>query len=105
MELLIILLLIGAGIYQLFRMNIRNGAETVRAYMFLHMLQNGASTEQARAVTGGVDVSEVNQDIIRDAMAFVRETQDGKQIPLIRTAYAKGMASRLPGWYRSIMQL
>ncbi len=104
MEALIILLLVGAGIYQFFKINIRNGAETVRAYMFLQMLHNGASTDQARAVSN-VDVSEVNQEVIRDAMDFVRLTQDGKQLPLIRTAYAKGMLSRLPGWYRSIKSI
>ena len=52
-----------------------------------------------------VDKLEPATRIIRDAMAYVKETQGGMQFPMIRAAYAQGMTSRLPGWYRSIIQV
>lgn len=101
MEIVIFLLLIGAGIYLIFKINIKNGAETVRAFMYLYALSKGVSPDEARRITD-VDVSNVNPQVIRDAMDFVREQNDGKQLPLIRSAYEKGMLSRLPKWYRSL---
>ena len=105
MEVLIIILVIGWGLYQYNKFNIRNGAETVRAYLFLYMIENGISPEEARARTHDIIVSDLDTRIIRDAMAYVKEAQGGMQFPMIRAAYAQGMTSRLPGWYRSIIQV
>lgn len=105
MEILILIAVIIWGLYQYNKFNIRNGAEAVRAYLFLYMIENGFSPEEARARTHDVVVSDLDTRIIRDAMAYVRETQGGMQFPMIRAAYAQGMTSRLPGWYRSIIQV
>lgn len=104
MELLIILLLVGFGIYQLLRFNMRNGAEAVRAHLFLSLLHDGMSVEEARHMTD-IDVSELDPRITANAVSFIREHHDGKQLPIIRNAYRKGMNSRLPGWYRSFSGL
>ena len=105
MEILIIVLIIGWGIYQYNKFNIRNGAETVRAYLFLNMIENGFPPEVARARTHNIVVSDLDSRIIREAMAYVKEAQGGMQFPLVRAAYAQGMTSRLPKWYRSIIQV
>lgn len=105
MEALIIILVIGWGLYQYNKFNTRNGAETVRAYLFLKMIDSGFSREEARNRTHDIVVSNLDTRIIRDAMAYVKEAQGGMQFPLIRTAYAQGMTSRLPAWYRSIIQV
>lgn len=105
MEILILIAIIIWGFYQYKKITIRNGGETVRAYLFLYMVEGGSSPEEARAMTNNVDVVDLDTRIIRDAMAYVRETQGGMQFPMIRAAYAQGMTSRLPGWYRSIIQV
>lgn len=104
MELFIILLLAGFGIYQLLRFNMRNGAETVRAYLFLSLLHDGMSVDQARQMAN-VDVSELDPRIISNTVAFVQEYFHGKQFPLIQAAYEKGMDSHFPNWYRQLKQI
>lgn len=105
MEILILIAVIIWGFYQYKKITIRNGGETVQAYLFLYMVEGGTSPEEARAITNNVDVVNLDTQIIRDAMAYVRETQGGMQFPMIRTAYAKGMTSKLPGWYRALAQI
>ena len=75
MEILILIAVIIWGFYQYNKFNIRNGAETVRAYLFLYMIEDGFSREEARDRTHDVVVSDLDTRIIRDAMAYVRETQ------------------------------
>ena len=105
MEILIIILVIGWGLYKYSKLNIQRGSETVRAYLFLQMVEDGTPPEAARALTQDMIVSNLDAQIIREAMAYVKETQGGMQFPMIRSAYAQGMTSRLPGWYRSILQM
>lgn len=104
METLGILLLIGFGIYQVLIFNTKMGMETVRAFIYLQAMRNGANAKDASATC------DINTETLdpRDAVmakAFVRKALHGKQLPLIRLAYHNGMPPRLPGWYRAMAHL
>ena len=97
-------LIIGAGIYFLFKGNTNRGIETVRASIFLEGMRAHATVAEANYAASS-DVINLPTEIIKDAMDHVRIEYGGKQLPMIADAYSQGMIPKLPFLYRLVAGL
>jgi len=97
-------LIIGAGIYFLFKGNTNRGIETVRASIFLEGMRAHATVAEANYAASS-DVINLPTEIIKDAMDHVRSEYGGKQLPMIADAYSQGMIPNLPFLYRLVAGL
>lgn len=104
MEILIIILVLGIGAYLFLKGNTGRGIEAVRAHVFLGGMEAGVSVAEANHVAS-FDMTNAPTDIIQSAMTRIKHEYNGKQIPMIAEAYAKGMKSNLPMWTRSLYGL
>ncbi|MCR4520280.1 hypothetical protein [Bosea sp. 47.2.35] len=96
------LLIIGAVWF--FKNNTRRGAETVRAYVYLNLIESGVDKLLANHAV--LHVMNVEPDVIRSAKLAVARVYGGKQIPMIADAYLAGMLPQLsPGTASRIVQV
>ncbi|MFG1312851.1 hypothetical protein [Xanthobacter autotrophicus] len=102
MEALLVLGLLGWGVYRFFKLNTAVGAETLRAYVYLELLLKDAPPQKAQELAGR-DMSELKSAFIKHIQHEIRYVHDGKQGPLIAEAYRHGMVSKLPRWYRDLI--
>jgi hypothetical protein len=105
MELILLGVLAFAG-YKAFRfVTIRMEAEAVRAYVYLELLNQGTSQDEAnlyadRAVAD--TSSSLMQTAIEQADYEYRTVHSGKKLAVIGRAYRDGMHSTMPVWYRTV---
>ncbi|MES0127255.1 hypothetical protein [Mesorhizobium sp. M0029] len=104
MEILLVLIGIGAAGFYFLKGNARRGAETVRASIFLTGLESGHTVAEANLVAS-VDVESLPTSTIHDAVNHVRLFYGGKQLPTIAEAYRKGMTPKLAGWYQVLIDM
>jgi hypothetical protein len=104
MEVLIVLIVLGAAVFYFLKGNARRGAETVRASIFLTGLESGHTVAEANLVAN-MDVEHLPTSTIHDAVNHVRLFYGGKQLPMIAEAYRKGMTPKLAGWYQVLIDM
>lgn len=104
METLIILGLLGWGGYKLLRLNTAVGGETLRAYIYLESLLQGAPKNEAQALAAH-DMLDLDIAVTRQIVTEIRTIHNGKQVPLLAEAYRRGMRSNLPSLFRSLAML
>lgn len=102
---IIILALLGFGAYKLYRfVTVRMGLEAVRAYIYLEVLNKGATPEDANLAVMRATL-EPNSVLMQNAISMAaieyREVHGGKQLPVIGYAYRSGLRSTMPFWYRA----
>ncbi|CAN7356296.1 hypothetical protein LJR231_002065 [Phyllobacterium sp. LjRoot231] len=103
---LILLGVLAFASYKAFRfVTIRMGAEAVRAYVYLELLNIGETADEAnfyadRAVTD--TSSSLMRKAIEQADYAYRMVHSGKKLPVIGRAYRDGMQSTMPVWYRTV---
>jgi len=96
------LLIIGAVWF--FKNNTRRGAETVRSYIYLNLIDSGVDKLLANHAV--LHVMNVEPDVIRSAKLAVARVYGGKQLPMIADAYLTGMLPQLsPGTASRIVQM
>ena len=92
-----IILSIGLALFIFFRANTKRGKNFVRAYYFLLCLDNGKSTQEANVLARQIATAKSNPDydrnLIQMASKFSKENFNGKQLPIINLAVAKGYLS------------
>lgn len=79
------------------------GLEAVRAYMYLNMLNEGVTPQEANLTVRQAVLepySPFMQHVTAMAHLEYRTVHDGKQLPMIGHAYRKGLQSNMPSWYR-----
>ncbi|TCD15447.1 hypothetical protein [Oricola cellulosilytica] len=87
---LLILVLVAGGLILLFlRENRRRGVRTVRAYLFIRAIGNGADVEKARAASD-VDGKSLRKRDIHDTMLYLQAHYRGRQAALIKAAEKAG---------------
>ncbi len=104
MEFIILGLLAFAG-FKFFRHTTRAGAEAVRAYVFLEMLNKGMSSQAANVATDALledPAADEALNAVNMAKQAYRELHEGKQLPMIGYAYSQGMTTSMPAWYRNL---
>lgn len=93
MELLVVVLALGAGLYFFFKRNTERGANTVRAYMYLSAIREGCTVEEANQIAN-TDASELSSQMIHGAKLQVQTHYGGKQLPFIADAVRAGFVPR-----------
>ncbi|MCD2183591.1 hypothetical protein [Rhizobium sp. GN54] len=101
---LIVLALIGWGLYTFFKFNTKRGAETVRAHVFLGRIEAGEHAETANNAAR-LDVLNAPTSLILEAKARIAEQFDGKQGPMIAKSYGLGMTPQISPWLRTLAGL
>jgi len=104
MEFLIFLALAGWGGFKLFKLSTAMGGETLRAYVFLEALLNDAPLHIAQTMAAR-DMADLPTELILHIKREIGSVHGGKQTPLIAEAYKWGMMSKVPSWYRSLIEL
>lgn len=102
---IIILGLLAFAVFKFFRHTTRAGAEAVRAYVFLEMLNKGMSSQAANVATDALledPASDEALNAVNMAKQAYRELHEGKQLPMIGYAYSQGMTTSMPAWYRNL---
>lgn len=92
-ELLIILVVLGVGIFFFLKGNTQRGVNTVRAYVFLNALKAGTTTEEANK-RASYDVANGPTQTMRAALNYARQHYSG-QIDMINDAKRQGLAVEL----------
>lgn len=95
MEAILILALLGAGLFWFFKRNTESGRRFVRAYLFLELLESGSSVQEANSVAKRMYFSKYSDGdadtrAIHRARAYAAHAHAGKQLPVIAMAVAKG---------------
>src|SRR5690606_34230959 len=76
----------------------------VRAYIYLEVLNKGATPEDANLAVVRATL-EPNSVLMQNAISMAaieyREVHGGKQLPVIGHAYRSGLRSTMPFWYRA----
>lgn len=101
---IVIICILGFCAYKLYRfVTVRMGLEAVRAYMYLNMLNEGVTPEEAN-LTVWRAVLEPHSPFMQHVTAMAHleysTVHDGKQLPMIGHAYRMGLRSSMPTWYR-----
>lgn len=104
MEFLVFLALAGWGGFKLFKLSSAMGGEALRAYIFLESLLNDVSLRTAQEMASR-DMADLPTEIIQRIRQEIASVHGGKQTPLIVEAYNWGMTSKIPSWYRSMIEL
>ncbi|MDX8432851.1 hypothetical protein RFN25_05315 [Mesorhizobium abyssinicae] len=104
MEILLVLIVLGAGVFYFLKGNVRRGAETVRASIFLTGLESGSTVAEANLVAS-MDAEHMPASMIHNAMDHVRLFYGGKQLPMIAEAYRKGMKPKLAIWNQVLIDM
>ncbi|WP_137933573.1 hypothetical protein [Mesorhizobium comanense] len=104
MEILLVLIVLGAGVFYFLKGNVRRGAETVRASIFLTGLESGSTVAEANLVAS-MDAEHMPTSMIHNAMDQVRLFYGGKQLPMIAEAYRKGMQPKLTIWNQVLIDM
>lgn len=104
MEILLVLIVLGAAVFYFLKGNVRRGAETVRASVFLTGLESGSTVAEANLVAS-MDAEHMPASMIHNAMDHVRLVYGGKQLPMIAEAYRKGMKPKLALWNQVLINI
>lgn len=104
MEILLVLIALGAAVFYFLRGNVRRGTETVRASIFLTGLESGHTVAEANLVAS-MDAEHMPTSMIHNAMDHVRLFYGGKQSPMIAEAYRKGMKPKLAVWNQVLIDM
>jgi hypothetical protein len=91
MGMIVLIVLFGAAAYYLLRRATERGANTVRAYLYLRAINEGASVSEANQIAH-VDLASGSHHLsIPQAQEYVRLTYGGKQLPIIADAISRGL--------------
>jgi hypothetical protein len=90
MEVIVVLALVCVVGYFLFKRATKRGNNTVRAYIYLCAIRDGASAEEANR-SAKVDAVYLPTLTIRDAQTHIRTVYGGKQLPMITEAERLGL--------------
>lgn len=104
MDVLLVLIVLGAAVFYFLKGNARRGAETVRASIFLTGLESGHTVAEANLVAS-MDAEQMPTSMILNAMDHVRLFYGGKQLPMIAEAYRKGMKPKLAIWNQVLIDM
>ncbi|MBZ9820292.1 hypothetical protein [Mesorhizobium sp. CA4] len=104
MEILLVLIVLGAAVFYFLKGNARRGAETVRASIFLTGLESGHTVAEANLVAS-MDAEQMPAAMIHNAMDHVRLFYGGKQLSMIAEAYRKGMKPKLAMWNQVLIDV
>lgn len=88
---LLLIVLIGAAAYFVLRQATKRGTNTVRAYMFLRAMSEGASVQEANQIARIDLTSSSHHTFVREAQEYVRTAYGGKQLPMIADAMRRGL--------------
>lgn len=91
MEILIVVLVVGAALWFFLKRNTRNGADTVQAFVFLRAIKRGASVHDANR-EASYDVADGPTETIREAIEYVQSAYGGSQLALIKDAKRAGLS-------------
>lgn len=89
---IIVLSLIGAAAYFLFRHVTERGTNTVRAYLYLRAIDGGASVREANEMAHVDLTSGAHHLSIPEAQKYVKIAYGGKQLPMIEDAQKLGLS-------------
>ncbi|CDX49842.1 hypothetical protein MPL1032_100247 [Mesorhizobium plurifarium] len=104
MGILLVLIVLGGGVWYFLKGNVRRGAETVRASIFLTGLESGHTVAEANLMAS-MDAEYMPTPMILNAMDHVRLFYGGKQLPMIAEAYRKGMKPKLAFWNQVLIDM
>ena len=93
MEAVAVVVMICVGVYYLFKHTTDRGTNTVRAYIYLCAINDGATAEEANKLAK-VDAAYLPKLTIRDAQEHVQSLYGGKQLPMIAEATRLGFMQR-----------
>jgi hypothetical protein len=103
MEILLVLLALGAAAWYFFRNNAKRGLEILRAQVFLSGLHSGNTVSDANYAASFDFMEQPPPEVIQSATALAKGEYEGKTFPIIAEAYQRGMKPRLPLWQRIII--
>jgi hypothetical protein len=103
MEILLVLLALGAAAWYFFRNSAKRGLEIVRSQVFLSGLHSGNTVSDANYAAGFGVMEELPAEVIQSATALAKAEYEGRTFPIIAEAYQRGMKPRLPFWQRIII--
>lgn len=102
---LVLLLLLGGGIYLFVKGKARWNMELMRAHVFLDALERGEPLDEANSYARLVMGFEAPKGIIHLARMRMHDEFDGKWSHMVGSAYGQGMAPKLSGFEQEFFEL